>query len=163
MGKTQNIKRAKKLKEAKRKADKATQSPPPGPALLKLLEKTGPINPDLATTLSTYKLKYSEILLEFAQPLINGVNNLEQFKAVLMVAITAWNLAHIKSTDNKKYKEVINDPKFLNAKNAPEIVLLNEMINRKMEEFNAYRFFISEFEVVLKSKRNYDVAVAVTL
>jgi len=163
MGRTQNIKRAKKLKEAKRKEDKATQAPPSGPALLKLLKKTGPFNPDLEIKLKTYKLKYSEILLEFAQPLINGVNNLEQFKAVLMAAISAWNLAHIKSTDNEKYKEVINDPKFLKAKNAPEIVLLNEMINRKIEEFNGYHFFIGEFEIVEKSKGNYDVAVAVTI
>jgi hypothetical protein len=70
MGKKENIKRAKRLKEAKRKREQeALLAAGLGPAAKILQERKA--KDGIKTQLNTGKVKYSQLLIEFVRPIIS--------------------------------------------------------------------------------------------
>jgi len=159
MGKTENIKRAKKLKEAKRKREQdALIAAGLGPAGKTLQQRN--TNNGIVTRLNTGKIKYSELLKEFVHPIITHSDDIGIIKTKYLFSSFAWNAAIIKRKNHNEY---------LTAKNLalspigqiPEAEqLFDELVKRKEEEFAEYQNIITDIEIKKIRGLDYDLTVA---
>jgi hypothetical protein len=100
MGKAENIKRAKKLKEAKRKREvEALMAQGLGPAGKVLQQKSKELG--VETQLNMSGVKYSDLLKEFVEPTIEKTDGVSDLKTKLAFGILAWNAAIMGEKDEK--------------------------------------------------------------
>lgn len=161
MGKADNIKRAKKLKEAKRKRQQdaliAAGLGPAGKALHIENAKNG-----IETRLNNAKIKYSELLKEFVHPLVSQDDDISIVRTKYTFGAHAWNAATLREKSEEVYqlakKEVCSI-----MPDVPEIELLfDEMVKRKKEVFSDYKNIIADFEIKKIRGLDYDLTVATT-
>lgn len=161
MGKADNIKRAKKLKEAKRKREQdAIIAAGLGPAS-KILQERNAKN-GIEMRFNNGKVKYSELLKEFVHPIIEKQDNISIVRTKYIFGAQAWNAATLKEKSEDIYllakKDLID---ILSA--GPEIEqLFEEMVKRKQEEFAEYKSIIADFEIKNLKGLDYDLTVATT-
>jgi hypothetical protein len=95
MGKSDNIKRAKRLKEAKRKRElDALIQEANGPASIELRKRNASNGTE--TQINKGKVKNSDLLKQFVHPLLLDTDSLEEVKGKFMFAILAWNAATVR-------------------------------------------------------------------
>ena len=162
MGKADNIKRAKKLKEAKRLREKdAALQAGLNPADIALQKRTvlngGEIIPNQTG------IKYSELLQTFAVPILDGTEDLAMLKEKLSFCVLAWNAAIWREESEKKYqamkKDVLKNPQV-----GKDIgLLLEEMVKIKKKKFSQYRKVIVDFEVKKKGSGAFHLSVGTEL
>jgi hypothetical protein len=159
MGKADNIKRAKRLKDAKRKREQdaliAKGIGPSGVAVQKRAALNGSqviINQD--------KIKYSELLKEFVHPIISTTDDIAVIKTKYTFGAHVWNAATMREKSEKLYQSAKKG--FLKiSPNIPAIEqLFDEMAKRKQEEFSAYKNIIADFEIKKIHGIDYDLTVA---
>ena len=161
MGKTENIKRAKRLKEAKRKREKdALIAAGLGPAGKELQERNA--KNGIETRLNNGKIKYSELLKEFVHPLVSENDDISIVRTKYTFGAHAWNAAILREKSEEVYQLARKEISSL-MPDVPEIELLfDEMIKRKREVFSDYKNIIADFEIKKIRGLDYDLTVATT-
>lgn len=148
MGKSDNIKRAKKLKEAKRQREKeamvAAGIVKPSGSLIKKIKDAGDI-----VLQNTSSLKFSQILQDFVSIILNeeDVNNISNLESKLIFASQAWNAAVFKEAYEAEY--FLNRKDFLDKFNGlPEVEkMFDELVKRKQEDFAEFKILYGELEL----------------
>lgn len=159
MGKTDNIKRAKKLREAKRKREQDSLiAAGSGPAGIALQKRTA-LN-DGKTIINQGAIKYSELLKAFVHPIITKNDDMAIIKTKYTFGAHAWNAATMREKSEELYQLAKKD--FTNiSPNVPEAAqLFDEMVKRKQEEFSEYKNIIADFEIKKIHGLDYDLTVA---
>jgi hypothetical protein len=159
MGKADNIKRAKLLKQAKRKREHdALLAAGLGPAGLVVKERTALIGGK--TIINQGAIKYSELLELFVQPLISDDDDIATVKTKYTFGAHAWNAATIRERSEEKYQSAkIGFTKI--AQNVPEMEqIFDVMVKRKQEKFSEYKSIIADFEIKKIRGGDYDLTVA---
>jgi hypothetical protein len=161
MGKAENIKRAKRLKEAKRKREQdALIAAGLGPAGKSLQQRN--LNNGIETQLNTSKIKYSELLKEFVHPIVKHSDDIGIIKTKYIFGSFAWNAAIIKGKNHEDYLTAKKNA-LLPIGQIPEAEqLFDEMVKRKEEEFTEYQNIIMDIEIKKISGLDYDLTVATT-
>ncbi len=159
MGKADNIKRAKKLKAAKTKREQdALIAAGLGPAGISL-QKRNALN-GWEARINQSQVKYSELLKKFVHPIVNRNDDINIIKTKYTFGAHAWNAAAIREKSEELYQSAKKDVAAVIA-DVPEIgQLFEEMVNRKQEEFSAYKNIIADFEIKKLRGADYDLTVA---
>lgn len=159
MGKADNIKRAKKLKEAKRKREQdALIAAGLGPAGIALQKRTS-LNGGV-TKINQAKVKYSELLKTFVHPIVSESDDITMIKTKYTFGAYAWNAATVREKDEKKYQLAKKDVSAMIPNNSDIVQLFEAMVKRKEEEFSAYKNIITDFEIKKIRGLDYDLTVA---
>jgi hypothetical protein len=159
MGKSENIKRAKKLKEAKRKREQdALIEGGLGPAA-KVLQERSQQN-GLATTLNTGKIKYSEVLKKFVSPIITPSDDISIVKTKYTFCSHAWNASLLKEKNEELYLKVKKEILEILPKDPTIDEFFEEMVKRKLELFSEYNVMFGDIEIRKIRGLDYDLTVA---
>ena len=146
MGKTDNIKRAKRLKEAKRQRDQdALIASGQGPAAKELKKRIELEGVEVIT--NQEPLKYSELLESFAIFMVEEIDTIDMIRLKLMFAIHAWNSAVIRETNEERYLELKNEYADLFADTPESEEIFDNLVERKQKLFAEYTNIIADFEV----------------
>ena len=161
MGKRENIKRAKRLKEAKRKREKdALIAAGLGPASKELQERNA--KNGIETRLNNGKIKYSELLKEFVHPIVSENDDISIVRTKYTFGAHAWNAATLRERSEEVYQLAKKKGSSI-MPDVPEIDLLfDEMVKRKQEVFSNYKNIIADFEIKKIRGLDYDLTVATT-
>lgn len=162
MGKTDNIRRAKKLKEQKRKRlqEQTTLS---GTSNVSASFKSKLESEGNTVIYNKSKVKYSELLDSFVQPLLGPDDTLDSIKTKFIFGAFVWNAAIIRENSEDEFiaakKHVLS-----NLTHIPDTEsVFDEMVNRKQEEFSEFRHLIIEVDVEKKSGLDYQLNIAVSI
>ncbi|MBA3985990.1 MAG: hypothetical protein H0X63_05325 [Flavobacteriales bacterium] len=161
MGKAENIKRAKRLKEAKRKREQdALIVAGLGPASKTMQERNA--KKDIETSLNNGKVKYSELLKEFVHPIVGEQDDISIVRTKYVFGAHAWNAATLREKSEEVYQLAKKDFTKIMPE-VPEIEqLFDELVKRKQEEFSEYKNIIADFEIKKIRGLDYDLTVATT-
>jgi hypothetical protein len=161
MGKPENRKRAKRLKEAKRKREQdALINAGLGPASKTLQERSA--KNGIETQLNNGKVKYSELLKEFVHPIVSETDDISIVRTKYTFGAHAWNAATLREKSEEVYQLAKKDMVNI-MPNVPELEqLFDEMAKRKQEEFSEYKNIIADFEIKKIRGLDYDLTVATT-
>jgi hypothetical protein len=95
--------------------------------------------------------KMSEILLEFAEPFFEEADSLEDYRKVLLFAITAWNLSLLDTNSQKaeleKLTEIMgheSDASFMQGLQS----ILKPMIDRKQEYYSDTKRLVMDWDYI---------------
>jgi hypothetical protein len=161
MGKADNIKRAKKIKEAKRKREQdaiiAAAEGPAGQVMRSRIVKNG-----FKTKLNDEPVKYSELLKLFVQPIIMNTDNFSIIRTKYLFAVHVWNTVIMRERSEDLYQMAKKDLLKLSGNQTDFEELFNEMEKRKKEEFNEFKNIIADMEIKKIRGLNYDLTVATT-
>jgi hypothetical protein len=162
MGKKENIKRAKRLKEAKRKREQeALLAAGLGPAAKILQERKA--KDGIKTQLNTGKVKYSQLLIEFVRPIISPKDDISVIKEKYAFGALVWNISILREKSEEVYQLAKKDIARIMPFYASEIEqLFDEMVKRKQEKFFEYKNIITDFEIRKIRGLDYDLTVATT-
>jgi hypothetical protein len=161
MGKADNIKRAKKLKDAKRKREQiAMIAAGHGPASQTLQKRISDSGSQIIA--NTGKIKYSELLTDFIQPILTNSDDIETIKTKLKISVLAWNTSMQMKNDGEVYKFVKQD--VLSKMDDPlkSYKMFDKMIARKNQMFIEFTNLITDFEIRKIRGFDYDLTVATT-
>ena len=162
MGKTENIKRAKRLREAKRKREQdALIAAGAGTAGIALQKRTALNGGE--TIINESKIKYSELLKAFVHPIVGVNDDITIIKTKYTFGAHAWNAATIREKNEELYQLAKKNLSTI-MPGDPEITqLFEEMVKRKQEEFSEFKNIIADFEIKKIRGLDYDLTVATTL
>ncbi len=159
MGRNNNIKRAKRLKEAKRKRElEALISSGNGPGAEEIRKRSeskgGLVLPN------DTKIKYSELLKSFVYPLLESQDKIDIIKTKYTIGATIWNAALMREKSEEAFQ--LSRKKFISGiPEWPEFELLfDTMVKRKQEEFAEYKNIIVDFEIIQMRGLDYELSVA---
>ncbi len=107
------------------------------------------------------KRRLPSILLEFAEPLISGVDeeNFFQFKTMIYFAAVAWNFSFFKQGEERKNaldRFLLNNEAFSNENKTKMYNIVDNLSLRKRKTFWQYDFLFIDFEI-LKAEKNSTV------
>lgn len=159
MGKIENRKKAKKLKEAKRKREQdalhAGSFNAARIALRKRSDAKGMITKENPST-----IKYSDLLSEFVKPILSIDDNYDTLKSKLSLGVQAWNAATIKHHDEELFQKTRSLLEVMMPGDAEIVELFDELVIRKKEKFAKFNRVIVDFEVKKKEGLEFDLSVA---
>jgi hypothetical protein len=160
MGKADNIKRAKKLKEAKRKREQdALLASGFGSAAQTLKQRND--EKGIITTINQGKVKYSEVLKAFVSPIIDELDDISIVRSKYMLGAFAWNAAFLKVENEESFQLAKKEILELTA-DVPEIEpLFDEMVKTKLEDFGELTFIIADLEIKKTRGIDYELTVAI--
>ena len=159
MGKTDNIKRAKKLREAKRKREQdALIAAGLGPAGRKLRKKTSLSG--VKTIIRQSKVKYSDLLYALVDPIILQTDSIATIKTKYTFGTHVWNAAIMREKSEEFYQSAKKDFTNLSPNLAEIGQLFDEMAKQKQEAFSEYTDIIIDLEIKPLGENDYDLAVA---
>jgi|GEM_PF-970463 len=159
MGKTDNIKRAKRLKEAKRQREQdALIAAGLGPAGQIIRERSENQNAKYIHNIGS--VKYSELLKEFVSTIIDDTDDIATLKSKFLFGSFVWNAAIMKDVNEDVYNSAKNEVLSLGP-NFPDIdVMFETMALRKKMEFAEYTNIIMDVEIKKIRGLDYDLTVA---
>jgi hypothetical protein len=110
--------------------------------------------------------RISNILLEFASPLITNIDssNAFQFRLMLYFAAVAWNFSYFKEGEERKEaldRFLLNSEQFSDEKKTQMYTIVNSLSMRKKKTFWQYDFMLVNFETVKSEKDSTVVACAI--
>jgi len=110
--------------------------------------------------------RISNILLEFASPLISKIDaaNSLQFKLMLYFAAVAWNFSYFKEGEERKEaldRFLLNDDQFAGERKAQMYTIVDSLSLRKNKSFWQYDFMLVNFETVKGEKDSTVMAAAI--
>ena len=150
MGKAENRKRAKRLRQRKKereneKSPKLDNSTPALSKIKKRLDKE--LNADVKFNYKNNSdgRKISDVVSELVQPLLEEARSFKEEQFIVGLGVMAWNLGVIKKT--KGEKEVKKTIKSFGKKFPQDVVnLLLEYSEIKCENYSEYNEFIIDYE-----------------
>jgi hypothetical protein len=115
-------------------------------------EKPSGMIKKMADTRSIRDLEYAEVLLQFIQPYMEDVPDIEELEKTLNLGLIGWNMAVIKQNDANFYKEY--SKKFLTEIDLDDKSkqLLDKMIKDKEAGFDDYNVILMDCEIVPNKK-----------
>jgi hypothetical protein len=159
MGKAANIKRAKMLKEAKRKREQeALLAASLGPGSIAIQKRTEASGMKLIPNESG--IKYSELLKEFMEPYMDADDPIDVIRSKYGFGILAWNVALKKEAGEEEYLRFKNEitaglPAYAFFKD-----LFEELVARKLEKFGHFNKTIADYEIKKIRGQDYHLTVA---
>ena len=110
--------------------------------------------------------RVSNILLDFASPLISKIDatNAFQFKLMLYFAAVAWNFSYFREGDERKEaldRFLLNSDQFSGDKKNQMYTIVNSLALRKKKSFWQYDFMLVNFETVKGEKDSTVMACAI--
>lgn len=96
------------------------------------------------------KIKMSEVLLEFAEPILDDYENVDEVKKIIYIAALVWNLSFLDEKEQVERKEDIYkvfeyDKALLNN----IVLIIDILLIRKKEYFSNINLMIESHEVVV--------------
>jgi hypothetical protein len=148
VSKSDNIKRAKLLRQRKKEREKSV-------LMDDQLERDKQILRDKAAKdniqivdreLLGKKEKISTVLLEMIKPILFAAQDEEDAKGIVTMGVVAWNCGIIQQTKGEeKLRETMKT--FKSNENSEEKKLLDEYINIKINQYGQYNEFITDFQI----------------
>lgn len=161
MGKADNIKRAKKLKEAKRKREQdALIAAGLGPAAKTLKQRNA--EKGITTVINQGKVKYSELLKAFVSPMIDETDDISIVRTKYMFGAFFWNAAILKSQSEELFLKAKSDVMELTPDIPETEPLFDEMVKIKLTDFGEFTNIIADLEIKKTRGIDYDLTVATT-
>ncbi len=165
MSKSDNIKRAKLLRQRKKEREKQALL---NDNLLKdqqlLREKAEKDNVKIVDrTVLGRKEKISTVLLEMIKPVLFTTQNEEEARGIVSMGVIAWNCGIIKQTlGEDKLKDALKA--FKSKEDSWERNLLNEYIGIKCNQYGLYNDFITDFQLSFErdGRMNFTVLTGIT-
>ena len=110
--------------------------------------------------------RISNILLEFASPLVTKIDpeNTFQFRLMLYFAAIAWNYSYFKEGEERTKaldKFILNNEMFTDDKKKQIHTIVNSFSMRKKQQFWQYDFMLLNFEVMKGEKNSTVMATAI--
>ena len=110
--------------------------------------------------------RISNILLEFASPLITNINDSSgfQFKLMLYFASVAWNFSYFNDGDERREaldRFFLDNEQFDGERKNQMYTIVNSLAMRKKKAFWQYDFMLVNFETVKGEKDSTVMACAV--
>ena len=110
--------------------------------------------------------RISNILLEFASPLVTNVEseNTFQFRLMLYFAALAWNFSFFKEGEdrtNALNEFILKGEMFADDKRRQMHTIVNSFAARKQKSFWQYDFMLVNFEVIKGEKESTVIASAI--
>jgi hypothetical protein len=165
MGRKENIKRMKKLREQKqmRQASEAYDLDTDRIAeeAMQVLKKK--LSPFHSFRRNTGSIKYSDVLSSFVKPYIIVCNNYNETQGLYYAGTVAWNMAVTKQVSGDEEFEKAMQLAKKNLKSDEEIQILEELVAIKLKHFAQFKIIFTN--VVLTETDipyAYGVSVAVT-
>lgn len=162
MGRNENIKRMKKMRDEKKNRIQATSIEAKMDAIAteatnQLLKK---VSPHDIVERNTGTLKYSEVLKEFVSPSLSMCKDFNDTKNLFSTGGLAWNTAVFKQTNRKpEYEKMMNDMRKLYPTGIA-IDFFLELIDRKINHFPQHKWAFKYVELI-ENKTAYGISVAV--
>ncbi len=159
MGRNDNIKRAKKLKEAKRKREQeAMIDSGQGPAQSEIKKRV--TSQGAEVRLNKSPVKYSNLLKDFAEPFLEKEDSINDLKTKLFFGIHVWNAAIMKERNNEVYLKLRHDTLSVLRDIQEGEKVFDNMVKRKEDKFAEYKNFIVDFEIKKMKGVDYELSVA---
>ncbi|MBF0344990.1 MAG: hypothetical protein HQL06_12270 [Nitrospirae bacterium] len=105
--------------------------------------------------------KMSEVIKEYAKPLLYEVETIEQQKQVLEIAIFCWNVSLLSDDERAKAVE-----KLVNADKSPKheaVEMFTSMISRKLNEFHDINRKTMAYEITENENGGLSLNVAYSI
>lgn len=163
MGRKENIKRMKKLREQKqlRQTSEAYQREMANIAEEAKQTLKKKLSPFQTTRQNTGPVKYSDVLSSFVKPYMSECRNFSETRGLYLAGSSAWNVAVTKQVaGEKEYEKVMQEAKRL-LEHESLIKILQELVARKLKHFADIRILFSDV-VLTENEAAYGVSVAVT-
>jgi hypothetical protein len=122
-------------------------------------EASGAVVKKMTDTKTATDVLYAQVLLQFVQPFMAAVPDIEELEEKLNIGLMAWNLAVIKQNDKDFYKEYSKS--FL-TEIKPDIQskqLLDKLLTIKETEYDEYNVILIDCEIVPNKKGEARVEV----
>lgn len=95
-------------------------------------------------------VSYSNILIEFIKPLLDGSETAEDYLMKAKVGMVAWNF-HVSDQNNLPYDDQMKTIlKQMTTENSEGKKILNRLVLRKESEFSQYKQFLVKVELRTK-------------
>ena len=159
MGRNDNIKRAKKLKEAKRKREQEVMiDSGQGPAQSEMKKRV--TSQGAEVRLNTNPVKYSNLLKEYAEPMLQDDDSVSDLKTKFFFGIQMWNAAVMKERNEEVYLKLRHEIMSV-IKDIPEgEKVFDDLMKRKQDKFAEYKNFIVDFEIKKIRGMDFELSVA---
>ena len=165
MGRKENLKRMKKLREQKqlRQASEANQKEMNSiaeEAMGVLQKKLSPFHPMRRNTGS---IKYSDVLSSFVRPYLDESFNFNETQGLFFAGSAAWNMAITKQVSGEDEFEKALKLAKEQLQRDHDIRILEELIARKLKDFAHFKIIFTDVVLTETEKPyTYGVSVAVT-
>jgi hypothetical protein len=110
--------------------------------------------------------RLSDILIDFASPLISGIDkeNFFQFKTMIYFAAVAWNFSYFDKGEQRKMaldRFLLNSELFNEGNKGKMYNIVDSLSARKKSVFWQYDFFIAYFDLIKGARETTLMASAV--
>ncbi|MEM9927467.1 MAG: hypothetical protein AAF915_27645 [Cyanobacteria bacterium P01_D01_bin.50] len=109
--------------------------------------------------------KMSDILNEFIEPYLGAVNNISDYKSLVMMSVIAWNASLLPIDKQEEVLESMTSELFANAPAEVENdmrSIINELITRKNKYFSSIKRFIFDY-TARDTGKDYHLSVVSSL
>lgn len=159
MGRNDNIKRAKKLKEAKRKRDQeAMIDSRKGPAQNEMTKRV--TSKGAEVRVNTSPVKYSNLLKDYVEPMLEEDDSISDLKTKLFFGIHVWNATVMKERNQEVYLKLRHDIMSVLKDITDGEKVFDDLMKRKQDKFADYKNFIVDFEIKKMKGMDYELSVA---
>jgi len=122
--------------------------------------------PDDALLTEFQGRRVSNILLDFASPLLQGIekDNAFQFKTMIYFSVMAWNFSFFEAGQKRKEaldRFLLKSEMFNEGNRGKMYTIVDSLSNRKRQGFWQYNFMIASFEIIKGEKESTVMANAV--
>lgn len=160
MGKKDNIRRAKKLKVAKRNRELEMQIQNNMIGNIDTLINRN--SKDQPMLINNSPIKYSAIILDYLSPFLDIKDSESTTKEKITVGIYLWNLAVEQQLDmvdeekNNSFKELLTQIEM-------GLELYDDLLTYKLENFSEHEFIVSNFIIGSAKKGKVQLSVAASI
>jgi hypothetical protein len=157
-----NLNRKKKKEEFNQQKKQSLQRAKEEGVNEKLLNRVDKIkdNGKISFNKKPFKEKASQIIINFAQPLLDITNNEDETSRAINLAIVAWDIAVFQDEERQKnFDMAVSHFKYTILQKAE----LEKLIKRKDEFFPQYNFLVQDFEIDFNEVGDLNLSVAVAI
>lgn len=160
MGKSDNIRRAKKLKEAKRKRELEIQLQNDMIGNIDTLVNRN--SKDQPMLINNSPIKYSAIILDYLTPFLDIKDSESITKEKITVGIYLWNLAVEQQLDMVDEGKINSLKKLLSQIEMGQ-ELYDDLLTYKLTNFSEHEFIVSDFIIGKAKKGMVQLSVAASI
>lgn len=161
MGRKENVKRMRRLKELKKQRERQADLDKIAQTATDKLSDRLSREQDTIITRNHGPVKYSELLQEVVAPFLNKCTNYREANNLFHAGALAWNMSVMKETvSEEKYARLVDDAKKLMRSDEDLYSILKVLIDRKEHLFKNHKVIIAGLELT-ETGKDYGISVAV--
>lgn len=110
--------------------------------------------------------KMSEIILEYADEMLNMASTRDDKEKAIIMAVSAWNISFVKEDQRKNKIDECLESMNINKKSDiwdDAQGIFQELINKKLTIYKSINRFIIDFEFIKLNKHDYHLNVVSTI